>query len=358
MLLALSGCGGSSSNVSARTYALGFTDFPHANSLSAWIAAYSVIQQDGDMAAMHFDDGVPWTEALNASAYHASYLAELSGKRGAIPPGHLVYLAVTPLSFTRDGLASYRGPTGGQPLSPPWDGYALDHPDVVMAFKNHCSTMISIFSPDYFAYGIEVNMLADAAPAMWGSFVNLAQSVYTDIKADNPNLPVFLTLQADWFNSAITTQTAAISQVLPYTDYIAISSYPYASASGLWDPASIPIDYFSGPGDLDTTKPFAVAETAWPAETVTTPYPVDIPANETWQATYVERVLNDAALLDAVFVNWFFTRDFDDFWNSDLQYDPNAPTIRLWKDTGLYDGNGNPRAGLSRWRRSLGRRRR
>ena len=65
-----------------RSYALGFTDFPHANSSEAVAAAFAVIANDGDMAAMHFDGGVPWQEALDGAPYPQNVQAELSSKAG------------------------------------------------------------------------------------------------------------------------------------------------------------------------------------------------------------------------------------------------------------------------------------
>ena len=112
-------------------------------------------------------------------------------------------------------------------------------------------------------------------------------------------------------------------------------------------------NYFTELANLASNKPFAIAETAWPAEDVTAPYPVLIPATEATQQAYLERLLADSDSLSAAFVCWFFTRDFDDFWESDLQFNAIAPTIRLWKDTGLYDGKGNTRPALILWREYL-----
>jgi hypothetical protein len=91
------------------------------------------------------------------------------------------------------------------------------------------------------------------------------------------------------------------------------------------------------------TKPFAVAETAWPAETK--------------QRLYVQQLLAEADGLEVAFVNWVFTRDYDDFWETQLQYLPSAPLIRLWKDTGLFDGRGRARPALTPWREALARNR-
>lgn len=346
-------CGGGS-NGHTRSFALGFTDFPHANSAAAVLAAWSVIGSDADMASVHFDDGVPWPEALSGSPYNANYVVGLNAKAAAIPPGHLTYLSVTPISFPRDSLAAYRGTTGSMPLPSPWDTYSFDHPDVIDAYINHCEYLIDTFDPDFMTYTIEANLLADIAPSLWPPFVTLAGNVYPALKKSHPDLPLITTLQADFFHAASSTQAAYIAQILPYTDFIAVSTYAFTNG---YTPDTLPADWFSALADLAPGKPFAVGETSWPAETLTDPYPVDIPANEQDQADYVSRLLSDAGDLDAVFVSWFFTRDFDDFWESYFQYQPEAPLVRIWKDTGLYDGQGNPRPSLTVWKKYLARRR-
>jgi hypothetical protein len=123
------------------------------------------------------------------------------------------------------------------------------------------------------------------------------------------------------------------------------------------DPGLLPADHFSALADLAPDKPFAVAETGWPAEDVTAPFPVTIPASETTQRAYVARLLTDADGLSAAFVMWFVSRDYDDLWESYLQFLPNAPLLRLWRDNGLYTGDGQRRPALETWRGWLARRR-
>ena len=350
MLLSCNGGGGQDT----RTFALGFTDFPHAGTVEGVDAAWTAIGSDADMASLHFDDGVPWPEALAGTPYNANYLAELTSKAARVPLEHLTYLSITPMDFMRENLAAYRGTTGGMELPAPWNTYSFDHPDVITAFVNHCMNMIAVFDPDYMTYTIEGNMLADKAPLSWPAYVGLAGSVYSALKTSYPELPLIITLQADFFHAASTTQTTFINQILPYTDYIALSSYAFVNE---YTPFTLPDDWFTVVSDLAPEKPFAVGETSWPAETLGSPYPVTIPATEQDQADYVSRFLTEAEDLDAVFVNWFFTRDFDDFWESDFQYMADAPIFRIWRDTGLYDGDGNVREGLEVWREWLGRKR-
>jgi hypothetical protein len=336
-----------------RTYALGFTDFPHANTTNAILDAWDIIARDADMAVLHFGDGVPWQEALDGTAYPAGYQEMLDFRAAQVPTGHVVYLAVSPINSSRNGLAGYPGATPAEPLPPPWDTYGFDSPQVIAAFIAHCDNMISLYQPDYFAYAIEANILRMTAPTEWGDFVFLAEEVYTELTSRHPSLPIFVTLQADTYHGAPGTQESAISEILPYTDMIAVSGYPFMEP--LSDPTALRGDYFSALADLAPGKPFAVAETAWPAEDVGAPYPDDIPASETTQDAYLARLLWDCDGLNAVFVNWFFTEDYDEFWASDMQYMPDAWLLRAWRDCGLYDGQGYPRIARTTWLDALAR---
>ena len=50
---------------------MGFTDFPYAFSVQAVNDVAAIVRRDGDLAAPHFDDGVPWAEALAGTPYRA-----------------------------------------------------------------------------------------------------------------------------------------------------------------------------------------------------------------------------------------------------------------------------------------------
>jgi hypothetical protein len=355
VILCLVSCGGGGStgpgDGNARPFAMGFTDFPSGNNLTAVLETWSVVRRDADLVVLHFDDGVPWQEAFDGSLYPQGFRDALRFKADQMPPNHRLYLAVTPISFARDRLAPHRGDQGSEPLTAPWDTLSFGSPQVIAAFAAHCSTMVAMFHPDYFAYAIEANLLYLNAPDRWGGFVDLAAAVYASIKEDHPDLPVFLTLQADAYLDHPGHYQAALADILPYTDYVAMSGYPYSWLGP--DPLLLREDYFSGMAAIAPGKPFAVAETAWPAETVDAPYPLTIPASPAMQRLYVERLLAECEALDARFVCWFFTRDYDSFWQSDMQFEPDAPLLRLWRDTGLYDGDGVARPALDSWRAVL-----
>jgi hypothetical protein len=102
----------------------------------------------------------------------------------------------------------------------------------------------------------------------------------------------------------------------------------------------------------------AIAETAWPAEDVEdVNNPGTIIAAETpqRQQQYIRRLINEMDRWDGRFMTIFFTRDYDDFWETDFQYYPDAQLIRTWRDTGLHDGLGNPRPASDTWLEALER---
>ena len=345
-----------------RSYALGLGYFPYDGTSAGVLAALDVIGRDADMLVAHFDGGIPWDAALanDFNAYPQNLRDEVTGIAAARPPGHKLYLAVTPIAFLRDRLA----PTltaSGPVFQAPWDTREFDHPDVVAAFRHHCHIMIDAFQPDYVAFGVEVNLFGLlVTDSLYTSYRVLADSVYTDLKASYPSLPVFQTLQADAYYADVPAQRALIQAILPTTDYIAASAYPYANAvrypnKSKADPSLLPATFFSEIRDLAPAKPFAIAETGWPAQDIGPPYPIQVFSGTLYQDQYTQFILNEADRLDARFVNLLITRDYDAFWESTLKDDPNAATLRLWKDIGLYDGAGNPRPARNTWRTRLAR---
>jgi hypothetical protein len=355
------GGGGGGAVGPTRGPALGFTYFPYDNSSAAIEFALSVIDNDADLLVAHHDSGIPWNAALDNDfgSYPQDFQNEIIAISALKPPGHKLYVAVTPIAFFRNGLAPTRNIGGVQTFDAPWNGYPFDHPDVIAAFTNHCRMLIDRYNPDFFTFGIEANLLRlNVSDVVWNQYIALSATVYASLKASYPALPLIQTIQAEAYYAYKTTQIPAIMQFLPYTDYIAVSSYPFMDAyryrsDNVADPSFLPLNYFSEIASLAPAKPFAIAETAWPAEDVTSPYPITIPSTAAFQQAYVDFLLEATESLDGRFINYFFTRDYDPLWDNSLQYDPNASLLRLWKDTGMYDGAGNARPALSSWRAAL-----
>ncbi|MCC7132604.1 MAG: hypothetical protein IT352_08165 [Gemmatimonadales bacterium] len=342
-------------NTEPRSFALGFTEFPYAGTLTAVQNTYAVIGRDADFVNHHFDGGVPWNEALDGLPFHPAIEGDLARMKSDIPAGHVRLISVSPVNFLRTGLADYRGATTGQPLPAPWDTASFDNPRVKQAFLAYCKRLIDRLDPDYFVYAIEANILADKSPAKWPAFLRLAEHLYRELKLAYPSLAVFPSIQLELVRDRPGPQGTAVADLVPFADVIAVSTYPYAS---LVDPSRINPAYYEPVTKFAPGKPFAIAETAWPAEPVTAPYPIVIASDPDRQRRYVENLLATLDQMDAVFLDYFFTRDYDDFWESAFKFDPQAPLFRIWKDTGLYAGDGAERPALGPWRAALARGRR
>lgn len=337
-----------------RFFHLGFTPFAYDLTLEAVETTYALTGANSDIVAHHFDGGVPWPEALAGDPYHPNVGADLDLRIGHLLPSQRIYLAVTPISFVRDGMALYWGEMANMPLPAPWNLRGLDHEEVIEAYTNHCLYMAERFQPDYMAYGIEVDLLAAANPVVFQQFVVLAAAVYPALKAEHPDLPIFLTFTIQDVDE-LAVLRPFIEQVLPFTDMMAVSTYPFLE--GRESPSQLPGDWFAKMHELAPELPFAVAETGLIAEPlVLESLELTIPGNEWWQLGYVRRVLREAHLLRAEFVIWFVPIDYDLLWDR-LEDKGVDEFYKLWRDCGLWDGELYPRRSLLVWKQWLRRRR-
>ena len=214
--------------------------------------------------------------------------------------------------------------------------------------------MIEEFDPDYFAYAIEVDLFYWNRPDLFEGFVALAKRTYNDLKKRFPDLPVFLTFTAGPAEQ-LEERSVAFEQLLPYTDMIAISTYPYLIQEVEGDPRKIDGDWFRRMAELAPEKPFAVAETGYTAETVEFEgLGVTIEGKRAWQRKYAKLLFRQCRKLDAEFIVWFVAVDYDELWK--LMEEGGAPEIfKAWRDSGLFDENMNKRPALKLWDKWLRR---
>lgn len=381
ILACLSACGsgGGSSNTSTptRSFAMGFTPFPYDYSTDPTTAAtiidnvYTDLANNTDLVAHHFDNGIPWNDALNDTyPYDAHIMSDWQTRRDKTPPGDKIYVAITPINSDRNGLAKLRDTADDMALTSPFDGYAtagaFNNTNVETAYLNYCKHVIAYFNPDYLAIGIEANLLRkNTDAATWAKYVELNHHVYTQLKALYPNLPIFVSVSpveavqgyvgpsAEFSGDPAgyaASQLSAINDVLADSDDYAISLYPYMT-----------VFYNSAiPGDmLDTlftlsNKPIVIAETGMLAKNI------DITVNsttltftgsDTAQNDYLTQLLQKANDYHVQFVTWFIQQDYDQLCVAlgctDYQ--------NLWRNTGVYDSTGTPRTSYTTWQQWLAR---
>ncbi len=334
-----------------RSFYMGFTAFPYDFSVDAQLETYKNVAREGDLFLNHLDHGVPWDEALNDLPFPTEVQTSIDATKSGLNPGTKILLTTTPTNQTRDDIAEYWNDNGShQPLPNLWQGKTFDDPDVISAFTKYCRRIIDAVQPDYFAYGIEVTAAFTKDDENYTQFLTLIQNVYPALKSEYPDLPIFLTFQDRSFNNTHQELLAITKTMLPYSDFIAISSYPFLDYGNLTRDANP--DLFADLWlkefrDLDSSKPFAISETGFCADDlVIENLGVNVKGKAEWQEAYMTKLFEQANTLDAEFLAWFVYRDYDLLYEATA----NPPDIlKVWRDNGLLDGEGNQRPSHLVW---------
>lgn len=341
----------SSSLPESRSFYMGFTAFPYDLSLAAVDETFAKVTANGDVLLAHFDFGVPWDEALNNLPFPNEVQNTIDQIVREVPSSDKIVLTATATSQERDALANYWNDAGThQQLGSPWDTYSFDSPEVIAAYLNYCRRIIDAIQPDYFGYGIEINPNFQEGSDALDAYLKLAQTIYPTLKQEYPNLPIFLSFQDQSFEKDKEALLEFTKQFLPYTDIMAVSTYPFwlvDQPTQDANPDLLDDDWLIEMRNLAPNKPFAISETGYSADDlVLDPLGVNIKSDPTWQANYVQLLCERANRLNAEFVLWFVYRDYDLLYEATT--DP--PIIfKIWRDNGLLDGDGNRRPSHLIW---------
>lgn len=345
--------------VPKRPFHLGFTPFPFDATAEAVDKVYEYLAKDADLYGFHMLGGVPWNEAgqgAGLAGWGSNIRATFTSQKSKVQPGHAIYLGLTPLNDARAGLADHWGDAEHMPLTPPWDTYTFDAPEVRAAYLKFCEEAVAHYAPDYLAIGIEVNLLKKHSPQLWAGYVTLQRETYQALKAKHPTLPVFVTLTAvdlldGWTDSDPTAQAQALADVLPYSDYLALSFYPYMSK---YTTGPLPKDTFDQLAARAGGKPIAVSETGYPAETFTmSSIPATFEGTPAKQDAWFAQLFAEAEARRFPFLVNFAARDYDALWEK--MPDAGKELGLVWRDTGLWAADGTERPALTRWRAALAR---
>lgn len=347
------GCGGGGSDA-ARSYRMGFTPWLYDGTFDAQNWVWSRINAEGDVISNHLEEGVPWQAMFDGQDFSGSYLAELQYHKDHRAAGRKWLVSINPLNTARNGLAPNRGATPAEPLTAPWNGYALNSAQVKTAFLNYARKMVEFMDPDYLLIGVEVNLLIRNNPAVWSAYVELHQYVYSGLKASYPTLPVavsvFCVPYFPEFSSedSLPAQMAGLADLTPFVDFVAFSVHPFMSALLA---ESFPDDYFDRLFAL-TSKPVAISESSYPAQGWSTLSGLTFNGSPEKQNAFLEKMLAASQARGAWFVIWFAIRDYDALWISVLGQSQEALP---WRDTGLYDEAGADRLAIHTWRKAFAR---
>lgn len=335
--------------VTERPFAMGFTPFPFDATEEAVRATDSYIALHGDLVTHHFDDGVPWVEALDGRSFHPSLLADWERRR-RLSEGKRVFLALTPLDGGRRDLAKYRGEKDNLPLPDSFRGKALDDPAVKRAYLAYCERAVEHFRPDWLAIGIEVNELILNSPDRWPAYLALDRETRAALKKRWPALPICATVTlhalTDPSKKDRSGQREKVRELLERDDFAGLSYHPFL-VGNLRRPEE-PLDWVRS----WTSKPIAIAESGFPAETVRfKTLGIALESDPALQEAFIEKLLTRAGRDRYLFVTYFLHRDYDALWERIQALVPEL--FVAWRDCGLLDEAGAERPAARAWDRWL-----
>lgn len=366
-ILAIAGCdssgsGGGGGSVASRGFALGFTPWPYDADQAALDDTYTRIQTHGDLVAHHIMDGVPWDQALvPGTPYPPEVESALQERLDQTLASQQVYLALDAVNAGRDGLADDWDNGCPAALCAPWDTRGFNDAEVITAYTNFALDLIARFDPDYLNIASEasellLNDLADGT-SNFPDFVAFAEQVVPAIRARHPDLPILVSIALKAPGSTEMDELiAGLPPLIDLVDWVGISVYPYAFFDPPdADPANLAVNWLSQIEALSQGKPLAVTETGWIAEDLQiTSFGLDVQSSPERQDDYIGLLFNEAETLDARFIIWFTIVDYDALWAT-FPPGPVQDVGKIWRDTGLFDQDLIPRAGLMSWDRMLER---
>ena len=333
----------------SRSFYMGFQPWAHDINHAATLQAYNNIAVYGDIISMQLDMGIPWEQAYNKETYPEDVVEELNERKSLIPPNTKIFLSVMPLSLGRDDIAEYWGQESDE-IKRKWAAKSFADTMVISAFLNYSRDMIAFFDPDYFCYTVEANASFTETDPKYHDFLIFCDTVYNTLKSEYPDLPIMLSLVTNFLGGDYLETTT--KQLLQYSDYIAISSYPFLLPHALYgdaNPQRIPKDWFRRIVSYAPDKPVCVSETGYIAEDLELHgFHIDLRGREEWQAEYVQWLFTEMNDLNAEFVIWFTARDYN--YAGEKLEGIVPPAYYIWIDTGIQDEDGFERPSAKIWK--------
>ena len=333
-----------------RSFYMGTTPWPADFTISEVDTAYNFINNHCDIVSHHFDDGIPYDEAFHNQPMPQAFQQEVQTRKTKTSAGKKIFLSVAALNLTRKEKAEYyRDAAVTDSIKNYWKQLAFNDARVIAAYVNYISWLIDQFQPSFVNYGVESNLaLWDAT--QFNLYKDFLSRVYAQLKTKYSSLPFFISFMVD--ESAEGFSYA--SQLLPYTDFIGLSAYPYvtvsSSAGGNTDPHIFPLNYFERFINLDPVKPLAFAETGYIAENLLIPsFNLNKQGTESWQKDYLEMICNLCNDHHAKLLIWFCSKDYDAGDDRLRSLGLYEDLFGLWEDTGLKDETGRERGAYENW---------
>lgn len=328
-----------------RSFLMGFTRWPADLTRDGVAIAEDYAHAHGDIVSVTFIGGIPWAEALDGKPFPQDVQEHLKYRP---PAGKKLFLSISPLDKDRRGLAPYWGETDNQALVPPWNREALNSARVKRAYLNFVLRAVETMRPDFFAIGVESNVLLSRNADKWPQLKELHRDTYLAVKKIHKALPVFFTTDVLHYKRLVrdakgTPQEKEVMDLMRYSDLFAMSVYPHMS---LEVPRPVPANFL----DFATRfkRPVAVAESGMSAQDVELrSYSTLLPGSGADQYQFTELLLKTAARDYYDFVINFASTDFERLV-ARLQ-PPLDDIARIWAYTGMQTSDKRPKPASAVW---------
>lgn len=350
LLLLMVACKKGKTTIQERSFYMGVTPWSADFTVADVDTSYSFINNYCDIISNHFDEGIPYEEAVKNAAAPIALQDDINYRLLKTSSSKKVFLSVSALNLTRKEKSDYYSKSiVTDSIKNYWKQLDFDHPKIITAYINYISWLIDAFKPIYINFGVESNN-PFWDPTAFIHYTNFISNVYTQLKAKYPGIPLMVSFMVDENAGSLINA----KKLLPYTDFLALSAYPYvtvsSSATGNTNPDLFPPGLFENFIQLDASKPLAFAETGYIAEPLSIPaYSLQKDGKEEWQDSYLKKVLELCQSHKAKFLIWFCSKDYDAAVVRMKQLGIYQDLFGFWKDTGLKDENGRERKAMRRW---------
>ena len=329
----------------------GFTPFPYDSTLEALTKTHDTIAPHSTLWALHYDNGIPWKEALADAPFPARIQQEWDANAHAIPPGHVVYVALAPLDKDRKSLAPAVGEQEHAPMPEAFKDAALDDANVEKAYLNYARRAVKQFHPRFLNLGIEAGQLMSRDMQRWPHFERLYTSVRAALKKEFPDVQTGISFGLGDLRSE--AEAKAARSLIANSDYVGLSFYPYASdfdekfgappyrGAAPWREPLAWIRAY-------TQKPIALCETGFTTEDIDIPaFHLKMTGSAQAQANYTRELFEIARRDHYAFVVWFLAIDYDKLY---ARMPAGSEAMKLWRNIGFLDGDLHPKSAWEIWK--------
>ena len=340
LLLAFLGAGGCSKRtggpgLAARSYFMGFSAIPPRADQALLIQSIQMWTKRADAALLLSEP--PWDSLL------AGVRADSLVLHDQLPLAQFYRaLGIRNLVASVDPTNGLDRSADSAPLVAA--GHSLTEPAIRGLFRQYVVAIDTLIHPDYLAVASETNLIRAIAPgALYAALVIAADSAAADVRAVDPAVRIFTTVQVETAWGRLPPGPyAGIAQDradFPFGQVLGLSSYPYLA--GFAAPESLPPNYYSRLTQ-GAPLPEMVIEGGWTSASLPS---AGVTSSPDQQRRYIVR---QAELLDQAHAIGVFQLTFTDLDLSGITLPPGS-ILPLFAALGLVDINLTAKPALTPW---------